>query len=47
MNRNFIVIVAVLVVLLLGLTMMTSVEEGVGSEETAPPSATEATTATE
>lgn len=47
MNRNFMVIAAVLVVLLLGLTMMTSVEEGVGSEETAPAAETEATTATE
>ncbi len=47
MNRNFIVIAAVLVVLLLGLTMMTSVEEGEGSEKAAPASATEPETATE
>lgn len=41
MNRNYIVIAAVLVVLALGLTMMRSVEEGTGSEEAAPAATTD------
>ena len=41
MNRNYIIIAAVLVVLALGLTMMRSVEEGAGSEEVAPAAPTE------
>lgn len=41
MNRNYIVIAAVLVVLALGLTMMRSVEEDAGSEVEASATATE------
>ncbi|WP_425081184.1 hypothetical protein [Ruegeria arenilitoris] len=41
MNRNYLVIAAVLVVLVFGLTMMRSVEDSVGSEEAEPAAATE------
>ncbi|SLN64959.1 hypothetical protein [Ruegeria meonggei] len=41
MNRNYIVIAAVLVVLAFGLTMMRSVEEDAVSEEEAPAATTE------
>ncbi|MEW2915602.1 adenylate/guanylate cyclase domain-containing protein [Ruegeria sp. ANG10] len=44
MNRNYLVIAAVLVVLLFGLTMMRSVEKDAESEEAAPAAETETTT---
>lgn len=41
MNRNFLIIAAVIIVIALGLSAMRSGDDGLGVEETAPTAATD------